>query len=209
MTIPFKRDILPLLDEVAPTASAAGAVNTIAIRDGRWIGMNTDADGFLEPLRRRIADLRGVRATILGAGGAARAVGLALRAAGATVLVAARRPDAAAVVAGEIGVSSGRWPPPAGSWDVLVNATPLGSAACPGEVAFAGPLAGGLVYDLVYDPDPTALMRAAAEAGCTVIGGVEMLVAQAERQFEIWTGQRPPADLFAQAAGHALSSRGL
>ena len=206
VTIPYKRDVMPLLDVVAPTAEAAGAVNTIAVRGGQWIGMNTDADGFLEPLRGRIRDLRGVRAVILGAGGAARAVGLALRREGAAVAIAARRTAVAKEVAGAIGVDAAPWPPPAGSWDLLVNATPVGSRALPGT-PYDGAFDGGLVYDLVYDPDPTELMAAAAAGGCTVIGGLAMLVAQAERQFDIWTGQRPPPGLFADAAAAAIRTR--
>lgn len=222
VTIPYKRDVMALLDEVATTAAAAGAVNTIAVRGGlrpgsgavaadrdaaaRWIGMNTDADGFLEPLRARLPRLRGLRAVILGAGGAARGVGLALRREGASVAIAARRADAAAEVAGAIGAEVAVWPPRAGAWDVLVNATPVGSRAVPGT-PYRGPFDGTLVYDLVYDPDPTELMTAAAASGCTVIGGLAMLVAQAERQFEIWTGQRPPALLFDEAAAMALQAR--
>jgi 3-dehydroquinate dehydratase/shikimate dehydrogenase len=207
ITIPFKREVMPLVDEVAPTAASAGAVNTIAIQGGRWIGMNTDADGFLEPLRTRLPNLSGVRAVILGAGGAARAVGLALRREGAHVAISARRPDAAGTVAHAIGAEVGAWPPSSGSWDLLVNATPAGSAAEPGVLPFAGPFDGRLVYDLVYDPDPTALMRAAELSGCPAIGGLEMLVAQAERQFEIWTGQRPPAGLFGEVARCARTKR--
>lgn len=207
VTIPFKRDVIPLLDETAPTAAAAGAVNTIAIRDGRWIGLNTDADGFLEPLRRRLPELAGVRAMILGAGGAARGVGLALRREGAQVAISARRPEASQLVAHAIGAAVAPWPPPSGSWDLLVNATPAGSGAHREETPFSGPFDGRLVYDLIYDPDPTRLMRAAEASGCPVIGGLEMLVAQAERQFEIWTGQRPPAGLFLEAAANARHNR--
>jgi shikimate 5-dehydrogenase len=76
-------------------------------------------------------------------------------------------------------------------------------------VPFEGPFDGRLVYDLVYDPDPTELMRLAALKGCAAIGGLEMLVAQAERQFEIWTGERPPAGLFAEAAARATRSRSV
>lgn len=206
VTIPFKRDVLPLADDVDPTAAAAGAVNTIAIRQGRWIAINTDADGFLEPLRKRIPSLAGVRATILGAGGAARGVGLALGREGAAVAIAARRADAAKVVAHAIGAAVAAWPPRPGSWDLLVNATPVGSRGAAG-LPFEGAFDGRLVYDLVYDPDPTDLMRAAEQAGCQAIGGLEMLVAQAERQFEIWTGQRPPAGLFTEAAATARKNR--
>lgn len=208
VTIPFKQDVIPLLDEIAPMAQAAGAVNTIAVREGQWIGSNTDADGFLEPLRARGVELHGLRATILGAGGSARGVGLALRRAGARVSVAARRDDAAGKVAEAIGGTAVSWPPPPGSWDLLVNATPVGSRAVAGS-PFDGPFDGKIVYDLVYDPDPTPLVSAAAEAGVATIGGLAMLVAQAERQFEIWTGQRPPAGLFAGAAASAIARRRL
>ena len=85
----------------------------------------------------------------------------------------------------------------------------MGSGALRGETPLAGPFDGRLVYDLIYDPAPTSLMRAAESAGCEAIGGLEMLVAQAERQFEIWTDRRPPAGLFTQAAKQALASRGL
>src|SRR6266545_3308897 len=116
-------------------------------------------------------------------------------------------PPAAKSVADAVGADIAAWPPPPGSWDLLVNATPVGSAADPGSVPFAGPFDGMLVYDLVYDPEPTELMRAAERSGCPAIGGLEMLVAQAERQFEIWTGQRPPAGLFVEAAETALAHR--
>jgi 3-dehydroquinate dehydratase/shikimate dehydrogenase len=205
ITIPFKRDVMQLLDDVSPLAMAVGAVNTILVSDGRWTGTNTDVDGFLEPLRKRTS-LRGARATVLGAGGATRAAAFGLRREGARVTVAARRHDAAAEVAAAVGVNAGEWPPSSDSWDVLINATPVGSRAVPG-VPLEDLRTDGLVYDLVYDPDPTELMERGASAGCRVIGGLEMLVAQAERQFELWTGQRPPADLFAHAAAEAVRTR--
>ena len=206
VTIPFKQEVMALLDEAAPGAQAAGAVNTIAIRNGRWIGSNTDADGFLEPLRSRRIDLRGLRVVILGAGGAARGVGMALAREGAHVAISARRADAAERVARDIGGRATTWPPPARWWDLLVNATPVGSRALPGT-PFEGAFDGRLVYDLVYEPDPTELMARAAAEGVETIGGLAMLVAQAERQFEIWTGQRPPAGLFAEAAASAIRNR--
>jgi shikimate dehydrogenase len=207
VTIPFKQDVMTLVDEMAPTAAAAGAVNTIAVRDGRWIGLNTDADGFIEPLRRRLpGGMTGLRATVLGAGGAARGVGLALKREDADVTICARRAEAARAVAHAIGAHTGDWPPVPGSWDVLVNATPVGSGAVSGA-PFDGPFDGRIVYDLVYDPDPTPMITTARDAGVETIGGIEMLVAQAERQFEIWTGQRPPAGLFRKAAADAVRYR--
>jgi len=207
VTIPFKQDVMALVDEMAPTAADAGAVNTIAVRDGRWIGLNTDADGFIEPLRQRLRNgMAGLRAVVLGAGRAARAVALALRREGAHVTICARRRDAARTAAHAVGAHTAEWPAARGSWDVLVNATPLGSRAVAG-MPYDGPFDGRLVYDLVYDPDPTAMMTAARDAGLETIGGIEMLVAQAERQFEIWTGQRPPSGLFREAAAQATRDR--
>ncbi|HYT75347.1 MAG TPA: shikimate dehydrogenase [Vicinamibacterales bacterium] len=206
VTIPFKRDVMSIVDELSPIAAEVGAVNTLALRDGRWIGTNTDADGFLEPLRRRIPSLDGLRATILGAGGAARAVGLALARRGVRIAIAARRAPEAQAVAAAVGAGVAAWPPPRQSWDLLINATPVGSRTETGT-PFPGPFDGRIVYDLVYDPDPTPLMRAAEDAGCSTIGGLEMLVAQAERQFEIWTGRRPPQGLFAEAAATAIKNR--
>jgi 3-dehydroquinate dehydratase/shikimate dehydrogenase len=206
VTIPFKQAVMPLLDEVAPAAASVGAANTVVIRGGRWRGSNTDGDGFLEPLRVRGVELRGLRAVILGAGGAARGVGLALQREGTRVAIAARREEQAREVARAVGAEVTSWPPPAGSWDLLVNATPVGSRSLPGT-PFDGPFDGRIVYDLLYDPDPTALTEAAAVAGLQTIGGLAMLVAQAERQFDTWTGQRPPAGLFADAAASALRKR--
>jgi 3-dehydroquinate dehydratase/shikimate dehydrogenase len=205
ITTPFKLDVLSMLDEVSPLATAVGAVNTIVLRDGRWIGTNTDVEGFLEPLKRR-TDVRDARATILGAGGAARAVAFALQQEGAHVAISARRPEAAVVVANSLGVRAEPLPPLAGSWDLLVNATPVGGPAAPG-IPLDGFPSSGLVYDLIYEPDPTELMKSAARAGCRVIGGIEMLVAQAERQFELWTGARPPEGLFAATAADAIRKR--
>jgi shikimate dehydrogenase len=182
-------------------------VNTITVESGRLRGYNTDVEGVHGALVAAVDEsLAGQPALILGAGGAARAVGLALRREGAVVAIAARRTEAARDVAAAVGAGVATWPPPSGSWDLLVNATPVGSRAVPGT-PHDGPLDGQLVYDLVYDPESTELMQAAAARGCGVIGGLEMLVAQAERQFEIWTDQRPPAGLFMDAAISAMRNR--
>jgi shikimate 5-dehydrogenase len=138
---------------------------------------------------------------VLGAGGAARGVVAALLEAGAEVTVCARRPDRAALAAGER-ARHGAFPPPRGSWDLLVNATPVGTWPRVDDTPVpAACLSGGrLVYDLVYNPRETRLMRDAEEAGCRTIGGLAMLVAQAERQFEWWTGRAPAPGAFRRAA---------
>jgi 3-dehydroquinate dehydratase/shikimate dehydrogenase len=200
ITAPFKVALLASMDDVEPLAARVGAVNTLAVRNGRWIGANTDVDGFLAPLAGRIA-LEGARVSILGAGGAARAVAVALARQRARVTVCARDGMAARAVAELAAGRTGTFPPRPGTWDVLVNATPCGGADRPESPMAGVPLDGEIVFDLIYSPPDTALMADARAAGCLAIGGLEMLVAQAERQFEIWTGQRPPLGLFRSASG--------
>ena len=100
------------------------------------------------------------------------------------------------------------WPPPAGSWDLLVNATPVGTIPALDETPLPdGPFTGELVYDLVYNPPETRLLRDARAAGCHTIGGLDMLVAQAERQFEWWTGHPPAPGVMRDAALRTLNSQ--
>ena len=199
ITAPFKIGLMPHVDVIDPLAKQVGAINTITVRNGRWLGANTDVEGFLAPLVRRIS-LEGSRVSVIGAGGAARAVAVALASRRAKVTICARKTDEARVIADLVGGSAGDFPPRPSSWDVLVNATPVGSEKTPGTPMGNVPLDGAIVFDLVYAPADTELLRSARAAGCQTIGGVEMLIAQAERQFELWTGQRPPAGLFEAAA---------
>ena len=199
VTVPFKVDLLP---HCVPDALArkVGAVNTLARVNGTWRGFNTDVPGLLAPLSERL-DVSGLRATILGAGGAARGAAIALASVGASVTVCARRAEAAEVMAAETGVAAAPMPPRPGSWDVLVNATSAGMH--PRVEATPWPDAhfdGRLVYDLVYNPRETRLLREARAAGCDTLDGLAMLVAQAERQFEIWTGRRPAPGVMLEAA---------
>jgi 3-dehydroquinate dehydratase/shikimate dehydrogenase len=209
VTAPFKESILEHVREVDALGRQVGAVNTVRADQEGWIGLNTDVPGFLAPLDAR-GDLSEVRSTVLGAGGAARAVAVALGSRGAAVTVCARRPDRAAVVAGLVDGAVGTLPPPPGSWDLLVNTTPLGTAPRVTRTPVpAESLRGGsTVYDLVYNPGRTRLLREAMAAGCEAIGGLDMLVAQAVRQFEWWSGARPSADLLRAAALAALADQG-
>ena len=201
VTAPFKVAMLERLDECDPMAREVGAMNTLIVRDGRWLGANTDLAGFVTPLKGRMA-LRSTRAAVLGAGGAARAVAAALKREGACVRICARRPESAAAVAAAIGVGTGEFPPRPGSWDVLVNAI-SGSASAAVSPMDGVPLNGEIVFDLTYSPEITPLIAQARAAGCWTIGGIEMLVGQAERQFELWTGSAPPAGLFRRAVDSA------
>lgn len=200
VTAPFKEAVAESTSIRDDVSSAVGAVNTLRIDGGRWVGCNTDVAGFLAPLAGRLR-LAGARATILGAGGAARAAAYALRRAGAIVTVCARRPERAAEVARAARVASAPLPPGRGSWDLLVNTTPVGTFPdVEASPLPEGPFDGQIVYDMVYNPAPTRLLADAASAGCETIGGLAMLVAQAEEQFAWWTGERPPAGLFQKAA---------
>jgi 3-dehydroquinate dehydratase/shikimate dehydrogenase len=206
ITIPFKVDLMTHVDAVRDEARQIGAINTIDARDGHWTGGNTDAAGFLRPLLDRGMTLRGTRAAILGAGGAARAVAVALAASGARLSVHARSGAAAASVATLVGGDVGPWPPAGGAWDLLVNTTPVGMYPRADESPIPSDrVSGGLVYDLVYNPRTTRLMRDAATAGCATIGGLEMLVGQAEEQFAWWTGSRPSTGVMRAAAEARLA----
>ena len=127
VTIPFKVALFERMDEVTDAGRRAGAINTIRIEvDGRRLGDNTDAAGFLRPLRDRQVALDGARVSVLGAGGSARAVAVSLASMGAHVTIHARRLDSARAVAEHASADIGPWPPARGSWDMLVNCTPVG-----------------------------------------------------------------------------------
>jgi shikimate 5-dehydrogenase len=141
---------------------------------------------------------------ILGTGGAARAVAVALESEGSLVTVYGRSQSKADAVARIVAGAGAMLPVTPGSWDLLVNTTPVGMFPNIEDTPFAGPFDGKVVYDLVYNPTETRLLKAAAAAGCDVIGGLDMLVAQAEDQSEWWLGRRPPANVLREAAIAAL-----
>jgi 3-dehydroquinate dehydratase/shikimate dehydrogenase len=200
VTVPFKVALYDRVDEAYSVARRVGAINTIRAEEGRWIGGNTDSTGFLQPLQARVP-LAGLRTSVLGAGGAARAVTVALASTGANVTLHARNPQQAAAVAMMTASKVGPWPPAADSWDLLVNCTTVGMHPHGDETPIAADqLTGRYVYDLVYNPPATRLLRDAASMGCQTIGGLDMLVAQAHEQFQWWTGARPPAGIMREAA---------
>lgn len=200
VTIPLKVGVFERLGASDTVGRRLGAVNTVRWQDGRCEAVNTDLAGFLAPLAAE--PLEGVRAAVLGCGGAARAVVVALSDRGALVTVYGRAAERAVAVAslahgeGRVGL------PPRGSWDVLVNATPVGSAGFEQDCLLThDDLAGGrLVYDLVYNPPRTLLLQRADAAGCRTVGGLEMLLAQAAGQFEWWTGREAPVECMREAA---------
>jgi 3-dehydroquinate dehydratase/shikimate dehydrogenase len=202
ITIPFKLEALRAATPADRLTQSVGAANTLRRNGSGWQAINTDVDGFLAPLDAVFGTrLRNARAAVLGAGGAARAVVAALRSRQTQVTVYARRPEQAQQLAQSLDASAGEWPPAAGSWDVLVNCTPLGGAGKRDESPLPREaVSGPLVYDLTYGRGSSALLRDAKAAGALTIDGLPMLVAQAERQFEWWTGQKPEPGVMADAA---------
>jgi len=196
VTLPFKEAILEHLDEVDDLAARIGAVNTVVVRDGRWTGYNTDRDGVLEPLAK-LGPLRGKRAVLLGAGGAARAAAHALVEMEASVLVLARNESRASALAASVGGESGPLARLSSeSWDLLVNATPVS------PLVESIP-ATSIVFDMVTVPEETSLIRKAREAGATTVTGLEMLAAQAVPQAKLWISETPDAsELLGYARSH-------
>lgn len=204
VTAPFKEAVMTSQVKTDDIGRKVGAVNTLRKTERGWEGTNTDVAGFLDPLDGKLT-LKGCRATILGAGGAARGVAVALSTAGAQVSISARQAERAKTVASLVGGATCAFPPATGSWDLLVNTTPLGTYPnVDSSPVSAAALDGALVYDLVYNPPVTKLLSDAEAAGCEVVGGLGMLVAQAERQFAWWTGTPPARDLFRTAAERQL-----
>jgi 3-dehydroquinate dehydratase/shikimate dehydrogenase len=205
VTAPFKVDAFHLVDEADEASRRIGALNSIKAAGTHWMGRNTDVAGFQAPLEGRV-DVTGLRAAVLGAGGGARAAVLALVAGGARVTLYARNLARALDASRATGADAAPWPPPPGSWDLLVNATPVGMDPDTGTSPMAGrPLDGRLVYDLVYNPERTRLLADAEAAGCHTIGGLPMVVEQARRQFAWWTGVQADARVFEVAARGRLA----
>jgi 3-dehydroquinate dehydratase / shikimate dehydrogenase len=208
VTAPFKHALAEGAEcDEEDAGTRLRVINTLKASARGWQARNTDVAGFLAPLDARGIGLEGRRASVVGSGGAARAVAFALVSRGARVTVHGRdRQKAAQVAAVAPGAVATDAPASAGSWDLLVNASPAGTwpdvdATPVPASALAG---GGLVYDLVYNPAQTRLLGEAAAAGCAVIGGLDMLVAQAARQFEWWTGRPAPVDAMRAAAERRL-----
>ncbi|MBV9919912.1 MAG: shikimate dehydrogenase [Pseudonocardia sp.] len=228
VTMPHKATAADACDEVRGDAALLHSVNCVSRGDGgALVGESTDGEGFLRSLRDGGHDVAGMRALVIGAGGAGRAVALALARSGAEVIVAARRAAAAQEVVGIVrgatedsGARRGPGPRPfalvewnelgatAGSCDLVVNATPIGMAATGSEslpVAASALHAGQVVADLVYQPRQTPLLAAAGAAGAATVEGIGMLVHQGAIAFERWTGVDAPVDVMRAAALTALA----
>jgi 3-dehydroquinate dehydratase/shikimate dehydrogenase len=206
VTMPHKQEIMQHLENTDPLSAKIGACNTVLrAQDGKLYGFNTDVAGIIGPLEKRMS-LKGAKALVLGAGGAARAAVLGLRDRGAEVLILNRTPETAQKLARQSGSKTIKKEAVAKTqFDVIINATPVGMAGMKGAPMLdAKDLNTKLVFDLVYNPIETPLIRLARQQGIPFITGVEMFVQQGARQFEIWTGKPAPEEEMLRVVIHAL-----
>ena len=207
VTIPHKQNVIPFMDELTPTAQAIGAVNVIYLRGNKLIGDNTDAFGFLKDLHRFISQnqfeiVDQKSAIVLGTGGSARSVVYALLHDGWHVTIAARRFEQAQQLAsqfeGAIPTELNAQTFQPANFQLIVNTTPLGmtpnvdQSPLPENIAL---LKNTKIYDLVYNPRETKLVRDARAQGLSATTGLGMLIEQAALGFELWTGHKPPKDV--------------
>ena len=228
VTVPHKEAVIPHLDEVDDWATAAGSVNTIVNRQGRLSGHNTDGSGFLQALKDTGGfNPRGRRVLILGAGGAARGVVLALIREGVGHLTIANRSqerarqlsrmardnglEAQAIALDTTGPAYGELINGAAAAELIVNCTTVGMSHGPNETGSPLPPellpATAMVNDLVYNPLETPLLRDAARTGASTLSGIHMLVYQGAASFKMWTGREAPVGVMLAAATRALAAK--
>ena len=213
VTIPHKQNVIPYLDEISREAALIGAVNTLIFRDRTISGENTDAPGFLQAMQEEGFDLpHGGSAVIIGAGGSARAIVVALALAGVqTICIANRTVSRAVALATDlsektdasiygIGLDDPQLPNAVGTSQLIVNtASTSMDVSHPLLIDPEWLEPQSIVYDIVYTPPETRLLQAAAEKDCHTIGGLGMLVHQGAIAFERWTGVNPPVETMRQA----------
>lgn len=224
VTIPHKQTVLPLMDELDETASDCGAVNTIVFRDGRRVGYNTDGTGFVWAMKEKAGfDPAGKRCLVIGAGGAARGVTAALARAGTSFFTILNRQEESEMAKSLSCDMNKRKPGIAKAGvlshsevaeglkyaDFVLHATSLGTSPNVDGVAFDTSLLESrhAVFDVVYNPRETRLLKEAQSRGCVTLSGFWMLVYQAAESIKIWTGKNPPIDVMAEAAERFLSTR--
>lgn len=207
VTIPHKQKIIRYLDKVDLVAKRIGAVNTVWRKAGKWHGANTDAPGVTVPLEQHLR-LNKSSILVVGNGGAARGAAFALAEAGAKLTITGRNIDRVRALASACGAEPlSRDQAEARGFDAVVHATPLGMAPNLDKCFFKDKIPAKLVFDMVYNPLETELLKRARAQRAVVIPGIEMFIEQASRQFEIWTGQRAPRAVMEQAALEALNGK--
>jgi 3-dehydroquinate dehydratase/shikimate dehydrogenase len=227
VTIPHKEAVIPFLDAIDPIARKIGAVNTILNRDGCLTGYNTDCGAavdalknvyrttshYVSPIGRRTTAvnddcLKGKKVILLGAGGAARAIAFGLKDEGAKITIVNRNYERAQSLAREVGCHDMRLDDlQVIEGDILINATPVGMFPEIDKTPVTGKKLrpGMIVFDTIYNPAETKLLREARVQGCKVVGGLPMFVYQAAAQFTLWTGETPPFELIEKIAYENLT----
>jgi shikimate dehydrogenase len=201
VTIPHKQAVLPFMHELADAARAIGAVNTIVVDGNQLIGHNTDASGFIRALTEARFDAKNKVALVLGAGGAARAVVYALTQAGAHVMSWNRTHERALPLARDFDATVIDDLPTGGAFDLIVNTTSVGMTPHHDQtpLPLTSEFDARVVYDLVYNPRNTVLLREAQALGAQTIDGLAMLVYQGAEAFKLWTGLAAPIDVMRAA----------
>lgn len=204
VTVPHKVTIQALLDEIDPIAKEIGAVNTIVVKEDRLIGYNTDVLGAITPLKTML-NLQKANVAILGVGGASRALIAGLKAEGANITIYGRDKEKLSYLIKHFGVNGKPFAESDKlSCDLLVNTTPIGMTGWKSDTQI--PIKPealkncGMVYDLVYNPMMTPLLEEAQRQGIPILGGLDMLIAQAVEQLKLWTGLEPPLEIMRNAA---------
>lgn len=200
VTIPHKENIIPLLDELTPEATKAGAVNTVKYTDGKLIGHNTDGSGFIRAIETQIS-FSGKKAIILGAGGAAKGIALALQGKGMQIQILNRTPTKAKELAGLVQAAGGeatygellpgRWLEEA---DLIVQTTSIGLQGEQYPFSLRGIKKESLVVDIIYNPWETAFLKEARSLGCQTLNGLSMFLYQGALAWEFWLNDKAPVD---------------
>lgn len=217
VTIPHKVAVLPLLDSLDPLAQKIGAVNTIVNIDGELRGFNTDAEGFYQALLEHAVNPAGQKAVVLGAGGASRAVSYILARMGVLLTIVCRQgglsraADISSMVKADFGtevtiMDDGKMADALHNTRLVVNTTSVGMSPLAGVSPVPAALLDGVpaVFDIVYNPMQTLLLKDAKKAGAKTIGGVDMLAWQGALAFEKWTGRKAPLELMRREAVRML-----
>src|SRR5215471_18321066 len=208
ITMPYKQAILEHLDNTDSHTAKIGACNTVVrAQDGKLYGFNTDTSGVVRPLEQRLP-LQGARVLVLGAGGAARAAVFGLKERGAEVFILNRTPAPAQKLARQAKARTIKRPELRKlAFDVIVNATPVGMGSSKESPLSHDEIKARYLLEMIYDPPETRLVQLARTRGVDVIPGIEMLVQQAARQFEIWTGKPAPSGEMLRVANIALQEQ--
>lgn len=210
-TAPHKVAIMEYLDEVDEVARRIGAVNTVVNEDGRLKGYNTDWLGVVLPLEK-LTGLKGKDVALLGAGGAARSIAYGLTERGAALTIYNRTPGKAAELAAEFGAQSASLEDPASikAAEIIINATSVGMAPRDGDTPLPQEFitGGQIVFDSIYVPYETRLLREAAQRGARVVHGTEMLLQQGIAQFKLYTGYDAPEEVMRTALEQARGASG-